>query len=348
MNSEIENKETDAPKISIIVPVYNVEQYLQRCLDSIAAQTFTDWECILIDDGSPDNSGAICDEYAAKDERFKVIHQKNAGVSAARNAGLEVAKGEWIGFVDPDDYIQNDMYSFLYSLAHERNADIVCCGWDNYEGATVETQIFKPLKEKFKKPYFNDVINSREAIIRELSHAMYITWDKLFSKKVCHNVFYNTKYVNGEDRLFTVQSFLNATLVAYNMLPKYHYCHRPNSAGTKAFTKKDYTLLLLCKEIKEICANVSKDAYKAANHMENQAFIQLLNMIEKSPKSNDISKEYEKKLIRDCRKKLFNILNDNFAFRTKVRVFLLSLFPYLGLSASRFWHSRYTNKKFFI
>ena len=96
------------PKISIIVPVYQVEKYLRRCLDSIVAQTFTDWECILVDDGSPDNSGKICDEYAEIDNRFRVFHQENAGVSAARNKGLDVAKGEWITFVDSNDYIEED------------------------------------------------------------------------------------------------------------------------------------------------------------------------------------------------------------------------------------------------
>ena len=93
----------NTPTISVIVPVYKVEKYIRCCLDSIVTQTFADWECILIDDGSPDNSGKICDEYAEKDGRFRVIHQKNAGVSAARNAGLNVAKGAWITFVDSDD-----------------------------------------------------------------------------------------------------------------------------------------------------------------------------------------------------------------------------------------------------
>ena len=120
---------THTPIISIIVPVYKVEQYLRRCLDSVQNQIFTDWECILIDDGSPDNSGQICDEYAQKDERFRVIHQENAGVSAARNAGLDSAKGEWIGFVDSDDWIEPEMYQFLYTNAIDKKADVIICGY---------------------------------------------------------------------------------------------------------------------------------------------------------------------------------------------------------------------------
>ncbi len=130
------------PKISIIVPVYNVEKYLNRCLDSILAQSFTDWECILVDDGSPDNSGRICDEYAVKDSRFRVFHKENGGVSSARNLGLEKTTGEWVVFVDSDDTLWqnaletmmlkssgNDMsifnLQFKYESGKERHQEIL-------------------------------------------------------------------------------------------------------------------------------------------------------------------------------------------------------------------------------
>lgn len=116
------------PKISIIVPVYKVEEYLCRCLDSIVAQTFTDWECILVDDGSPDNSGAICDEYAEKDKRFRVFHQENAGVSTARNRGLDEARGEWIDFMDSDDWVEKEMLKELYKCAIDNQAEVVVSG----------------------------------------------------------------------------------------------------------------------------------------------------------------------------------------------------------------------------
>lgn len=115
------------PELSIIVPVYKVEPYLRRCLDSILAQTFRDFELILIDDGSPDNCGAICDEYAAKDSRIIVIHQKNQGVSAARNAGLDIAKGTYLGFVDSDDWIEPEMYETMIATAKEKQVDVVVC-----------------------------------------------------------------------------------------------------------------------------------------------------------------------------------------------------------------------------
>lgn len=125
-NSMLNNEQ--APTISIIIPVYKVEKYLSKCLDSIAAQTFTDWECILIDDGSPDASGKICDEYAQKDSRFVVIHKKNAGVSAARNDGLKNARGKWISFFDSDDTIDKETYEDSLKVAEEKNADLVQWG----------------------------------------------------------------------------------------------------------------------------------------------------------------------------------------------------------------------------
>lgn len=116
------------PELSIIVPVYKVEKYLPRCIDSILAQTFGDFELILIDDGSPDGCGRICDEYAKKDKRIVVIHQKNMGVSAARNAGLDIAHGRYIGFVDSDDWIEPQMYEVMMDAIRENGADMAVCG----------------------------------------------------------------------------------------------------------------------------------------------------------------------------------------------------------------------------
>ena len=121
------------PKISIIVPVYNVEKYLEKCVRSILAQTFTDFELILVDDGSPDSSGAMCDQFAEQDQRVKVIHKENGGLSDARNAGIEIATGEYLGFVDSDDYIADDMYELLYTNI-VKDADLSICGiYDVYE-----------------------------------------------------------------------------------------------------------------------------------------------------------------------------------------------------------------------
>lgn len=119
--------ETEKPQISIIVPVYNVEKYLDKCLSSILSQTFTDFELILVDDGSTDGSGEICDRYAESDARVRTYHQKNQGQAVARNYAIRKAKGEYLGFVDSDDWIEPDMYGRMMLSAHEDNADIVIC-----------------------------------------------------------------------------------------------------------------------------------------------------------------------------------------------------------------------------
>ena len=130
------------PTISVIVPVYNVEIYLHRCVDSILAQTFTDFELILVDDGSPDNCGAICDEYAKKDSRVRVIHKENGGQSSARNRAIEAAQGEWIHFVDSDDLIHPQMLEILYRAAQESGANISACSYT--EAEDVENSFFAP------------------------------------------------------------------------------------------------------------------------------------------------------------------------------------------------------------
>ena len=117
------------PRLSVIVPVYKVEPYLQKCIDSILAQTFRDFELILVDDGSPDNCPAICDAAAEKDERIVVIHRENAGLSAARNAGLSAARGDYIGFVDSDDYIAPEMYQTLYDAMIKNDAQLAVCNY---------------------------------------------------------------------------------------------------------------------------------------------------------------------------------------------------------------------------
>ena len=123
----MENKKSNAPRLSVIVPVYNAEAYLSRCVDSILCQTFTDFELILVDDGSPDCCGQIIDEYAEKDVRVIGVHQENRGVSAARNHGLRLASGQYIGFVDADDWIEPDMYQKMVNSMESNNVDIVSC-----------------------------------------------------------------------------------------------------------------------------------------------------------------------------------------------------------------------------
>lgn len=128
-------------KISVIVPVYNVEQYLERCVDSIINQTYTNLEIILVNDGSTDNSGKLCDELAKKDERIRVIHKENGGLSDARNRGIEEAESDLVGFIDSDDYIDNDMYEILLKNLNNTDADLSMCALYDVYNNTPEAQV---------------------------------------------------------------------------------------------------------------------------------------------------------------------------------------------------------------
>ena len=151
------------PKISIIVPIYNVEEYLRRCLDSLLTQSLTDIEVIAINDGSPDSSLQILKDYALKDNRLKIIDQSNSGVSSARNAGIEAATGEYIGFVDPDDWIDKEMYKIMYQTAVTEQADIVMCSYIREFGSHSKEKEFH-LPEKVC--YYDDEVKTN--IMRRL------------------------------------------------------------------------------------------------------------------------------------------------------------------------------------
>ena len=148
------------PIIRIIIPVYKAEGHLHRCVDSILAQSFTDFELLLVDDGSPDGSGKICDEYAAKDSRVKVLHKQNGGVSSARQTGIENAAGEYTIHADPDDWIEPTMLEELYNKATEEDADMVMCDYFFDETKKRKLQISSLLYLDMLPPYFARALNS--------------------------------------------------------------------------------------------------------------------------------------------------------------------------------------------
>ena len=259
----------DNPIISVIVPVYNVAEYLNRCLTSLIEQSYPCMEIILVDDGSSDNSGIICDKWSIKYPHVHVIHQENKGVSAARNAGLKIARGEFFGFVDPDDYIDKEMYKTLYEKMKKHNADIGVCTWQNeYENS--DCVVVRHSIEK--------VMNGIEAVEYDLSNGMYITCNKLFSRKVCSNVLYDESIINGEDRVFDVTALLNAEKVVYINKPYYHYCHRANSAGTKKYTCEDWSLINACQKIRCLYLEKGGNVELTDSHLQ-RAYLQILGMI---------------------------------------------------------------------
>lgn len=245
------------PEISIIVPVYNVETYLRKCIDSILTQTFTDFELILVDDGSPDRCGEICEEYANRDSRVVVIHKENGGLSSARNAGLDAARGEYIGFVDSDDYIKEDMYATLYNHLVSNNADISICGIShcfNNQTAPSNKQFFDKL---------TDSISALKLILEGESISVNAV-NKLYKR----SIFDNLRYPLGktsEDAYVIVEVMLKASIVHIDTSPKYYYVHRENSITTREFSEKNLYVVEAYRRnvelVRERCPEILASAY---------------------------------------------------------------------------------------
>lgn len=221
-------------QISIICPVYNVECYIERCVESIISQSFPAWELIMVDDGSTDKSGEICDRYAKSDSRIKVIHQPNMGVSAARQKGSENANGVYVIHIDPDDYVEYNMLENLYNEAVEKKADVVICDFyvDELTGSTYRIA---------QKPTNEDT----EDILRSLfQHLHGSCWNKLV-KRECYNK-YNVRFPPGinycEDVLFWVQLFSHYEVrIVYLPQAFYHYVMHTGSI-THNFTRSTYEM----------------------------------------------------------------------------------------------------------
>jgi len=222
---------TIMPLISIIVPIYKVEKYLRRCLESILQQTYTNLEIILVDDGSPDGCPKICDEYAINDTRVKVIHKTNGGLSSARNAGLDIATGEWIGFVDSDDWILPNMYEKLYSVAKRESSDLVICGYRFVDESNT------PVGDKFS--IIKDEMLTKLDAFNKLSVRdswFYIT---VVNKIYANRIFSNLRFPVGriQEDEFTIHYVFDACekIVSISDI-LYMYVQRKDSIMGKAFS----------------------------------------------------------------------------------------------------------------
>ncbi len=220
----MENAEK-TPELSIIVPIYNVEKYLDECIQSILGQTFTDFELILVDDGSPDACPQMCDAAAEQDSRVRVIHQKNGGLSAARNTGIEAARGNWLGFVDSDDFVAPDMYEKLYHAAVNAGADCAMCSvqlihedgsrmdtlqhWKVYGGGYTGEDILKTITWQNNAPYL-------------------VAWNKLYRREVFRTLRYPVGRIN-EDVFVFAELFDTIKKVACVEQPLYFYRQRTGS-----------------------------------------------------------------------------------------------------------------------
>lgn len=237
------------PLISVIVPVYNVREYLERCIYSIINQTHNNLQIILIDDGSTDGSGHICDEFMRKDSRILSIHQSNAGQSAARNTGLNLVKGDFVAFIDSDDYWDSDMLEYLLSVMTAYECDISVCsvrhvgfpGIDENENTLEKINIFTSYEA------VKDTLLGANGLSGSACHA-------LFRAKVIKNMTFMEGHLY-EDLEFMVRAMLNANKVAASNTRKYNYCYRENNSSSTPTYRRKKDLDVVIQQIKNTITN---------------------------------------------------------------------------------------------
>lgn len=222
---------TDQPLISVIVPVYKVEPYLRKCVDSILAQTYRNLEVILVDDGSPDGCPAICDEYAVKDSRVKVIHKDNGGLSDARNAGMDVASGDYLMFVDSDDWIEENSIEALLSAAQKYDAQITIGGTRRVEDGT-----FKVLKSDEIGDSSEIVITGTQAMKSFFENGC-AAWGRLYRRETHDGIKFPVGEINEDEAIVLALLDRCHTVVQISSVI-YNYRCRPESITTSTFTEK--------------------------------------------------------------------------------------------------------------
>lgn len=241
--------------ISIIIPVYKAEPYLKKCVDSIINQTYTNLEIILVDDGSPDGCPQICDEYAAKDNRIKVIHKENGGVSKARNAALDIATGKYIGFIDSDDWAEPKMFEVLYDVLSLSNADISIISYttnDTVSGdeAPCEVQILSPLEARIEMHKGN-------------KFGGYM-WTKLVKRELFEGIRFPENITIYEDLAFSGSLFERCQKVAYMPYKGYHYIQRETSELHRTVKEADWSVQEACRLLCEQMNSISPESIKYA------------------------------------------------------------------------------------
>lgn len=251
--------------ISVIIPVYNVEKYISQCLESVCNQTYEDLEIILVDDGSTDNSGEICEKYACKDKRIHVIHQENNGAAAAKNSGLQISTGKYLSFVDSDDFLELDAYKHMIKVLQDYEADVVQCSYRD---------VFKDHAEAhaLKKVTLNQI--DFLALFTE-DWTCALLWDKLYKKSLFEEIFFETGH-KIDDEYFTYRGIMNAKKIVRDNQIVYNYRKRassvmysPTSAQRIISDRIDY----LSKRRKKVIARYPQLRAVYDNHFLNMMII---------------------------------------------------------------------------
>lgn len=293
----------DGNLITVIVPIYNVSKYINRCIESILAQKYINIEIILIDDGSTDDSGKICDEYAKKDLRIKVIHKENEGVSKTRNYGIDISNGDYITFIDADDYIDENMYFDMMNIQH-LNAipDIITSGY-YYE--TEAGKIFDSSNVCDKK---YDVLNSESAFNEIFTgrFGAYI-WNKLFKKELLDKfkIRFEQKIHSGEDLLFVCECIAEAKNIVHCNKNYYHYVKRKDSVTNSKFNDKLLSSRFAYEKIVKIADSKFSKSLVDVKVCESFEICNLIYKLHISKRDKAIENEY-RHLLRKNKKEIFS------------------------------------------
>lgn len=279
------------PKIAIVVPVYNIEEYVEECLKSILSQTYTNWDCFVVDDGSTDNSGEVVDRFVAVDKRFKAIHKPNGGLSAARNTALEMVEElgcyDYVAFVDGDDYICEDMYSILVKSIEKNESEIAVCGY--YK--------FNKLEEvNFKEGIQKDSIISADDYVRLIFSsgpwsksllAGGMVWKNLFCRETIFGLRFSTKNII-EDELFSIQSAKNTSRISIVNQRLYGYRQRKGSLV------KDNKFLMKHIEARKLCIEEAGKISKSARLVALVAYLSVvMNLFKQDNQPITLLTDYE-------------------------------------------------------
>lgn len=300
-------------KISIIIPVYNIEKYIEKCLMSVKEQTYSDFEVLLVDDGSTDNTGKICDIFSEEDYRFKVFHKKNEGVSTARNFGLKKAKGRYISFVDGDDYLDKDYLKVLVKYMNDENVDLTCVDFyiDSQKEIDTESLNNTDLYTLSKKDAINQLCDKK-------GFQGYL-WNKLFKRRIIeeNNIYFDERIKIWEDMLFCLKYLTHCHKIAYVRKPLYYYVQRKDSAMGNSSIWKENTQVYALEQMWDIVKNYD-GGFK--EYIRDFYANDLIGRLFKNKNESYIDIKHKIKLIDE--------LNGRLTFKHKIKIVIIKLFPW--------------------
>lgn len=307
------------PLISVIIPVYNVRPYLEKCLTSLQGQSYPKLEFILIDDGSNDGSGVFCDEFAKKDSRFKVIHQENHGLSAARNRGIKESKGEYITFVDSDDYVAGDYVSYLFDLINKNQTAMSIC---SLRELTLKNSLIN-----YGANYTSKVMSTEDALGRMLRDEGFtvVAYGKLYHRSLWNDVAFPEGHIH-EDIATTYQLIEKCPRIAYGHAAKYTYRKRKKSISNAGFSDQKLDIITFTDTMCDKIQSQYPYLLNSVNLRRMQARFAVLTQLVLAKQLSPSQKAVKKKIINYLivnKKYIFK--NTHASFRDKVAMFSLLL-----------------------